>query len=495
MFKPMKTVTSHREKALALSLLVLCSACGGQGPKEDPQATETVEITESGNYFAGAQPIYADLHSNKDGSWVFQTVTASDEPSDSGYLVRLNDLTAAFDTRVAECTPQVYPETHRCNPLNPFRDEDSGVLDKIINSTVAVGTGGKVTDISYRYETTFNEAAFNKAVDEALLNTDLNHRRLISLLATYDAEVNNARLEIQNANERMQTVRAAPNQPELDVQPTIDGLTQYYEGDIDFTQLVDLQLADGATPPTAELATPDVLPCAARRCVAEVDTALTDLRANLQSSLQAIAASMQPASKTYNVRCNMLSYASYLLQADCPEQLVATEGQVIEVPISVSILSRDFDHLYPAMEVADEQLQISIDGKEVTFFNATSEYLTLSAQTVYYNSSVHTTALPIDIPPGISVTYALSKFTSQSIGIESRYLQMTPDKAKRATFHFGFAVRYQLASESAEQTLHSMDTYNVDCAIRNRIQPGSCQPESVANAGSSEKDRAPRTPM
>ena len=72
---------------------------------------------------------------------------------------------------------------------------------------------------------------------------------------------------------------------------------------------------------------------------------------------------------------------------------------------------------------------------------------------------------------------------------------MTPDKAQRATFNFGFAVRYQIASDSAEQTLHSMDTFNVDCAIRNRIQSGSCQPESLANANSDKENPALRAPM
>jgi hypothetical protein len=211
--------------------------------------------------------------------------------------------------------------------------------------------------------------------------------------------------------------------------------------------------------------------------------------------MQNIDAGMQPTTRTYNVRCDMQSYASYLLQADCPEQLAATDGQALQVPINVSILSRDFDDLYPALEVADSKLRISIDGKSVTFFNSTNEYLRLSAQTVYYNSTVHTTAMPIDIAPGIAVSYDMQTFTSQPINIESRYLQMTPDKARGASFRFGFAVRYQLASESAEQTLHSMDTFNVDCAIRNRIQRGSCQPASLADASSAKEDRAPRAPM
>jgi len=490
--KRMKIGSFRNQNVLVLSLVMLCSACGGQAPKDAP---ETIEKVESGNYFVGARPIYAHLVNNKDGSWVFKTITASDAPSDNGYLVRLNDLTAAFDKRIAECTPQVYPEAHRCNPLNPFRDEDSGILDKIINGTIAVGTGGQITDVTYRYETTFNEAAFNQAVDEALLNTDLDQRQLISLLATYDAEIDKARRELQSANERMQTLRTTSSKPKVEIQPSIGGLTQYYEGDIDFAQLVDIEVTDNLPVAAAELLTPDILPCDARYCSARADAALTELRVNLQSNLQTIAAGMQPTSKTYTVNCNMRSYASYLLQADCPEQLVATDGQPAQLPLNVSILSRDFDDLYPALEVADEKLRVSIDGKQVTFLNTTNEYLALSAQTVYYNSTVHTTSMPIDIAPGISVTRDLREFTSQPINIESRYLQMTPDKAKRASFRFGFAVRYQLASESAEQTLHSMDTFNVDCAIRNRIQPGSCRPQSLADAGATKKDRTPRAPM
>jgi hypothetical protein len=488
----MKIGSFRKHNVLALGLFILCSACGGQAPKNDPRAVATIE---SGNYFAGAQPVYANLVNNKDGSWVFKSVTASDEPSDGGYLVRLNDLTAAFDTRMAECTPQVYPESHRCNPMNPFRDEDSGIMEKIINGTIAVGTGGQIKDISYRYETTFDETAFNQAVDEALLNTELNQRRLISLLTTYDAEIANARMQIQGANERMQTLHSTSSQPAVEIQPTIGGLTQYYEGDIDFARLVDLEVADELPVAVAEMPAALILPCDARSCVADANAALAALRASLQSKMQNIDAGMQPTTRTYNVRCDMQSYASYLLQADCPEQLAATDGQALQVPINVSILSRDFDDLYPALEVADSKLRISIDGKSVTFFNSTNEYLRLSAQTVYYNSTVHTTAMLIDIAPGIAVSFDMQKFTSQPINIESRYLQMTPDKARGASFRFGFAVRYQLASESAEQTLHSMDTFNVDCAIRNRIQPGSCQPASLADASSPKEDRAPRAPM
>ena len=475
---------------------MLCAACGGQQPQEDARTLETVQ---SGNFFVGTQAIYGHLVNNKDGSWAFTTITALDDPTDTAYLVRLNDLTPAFDIRVAECTPQVYPESHRCNPASPFRDEDSGVLDKIINGTIALGTAGKITDISYAYETTFDETAFNQAVDEALVNTGLDRHRMISLLATHADEIREARAELQVANERMQALRASSDDLVVEIHPTIGGLTDYYQGDIDFTQLINLEAADDAAVPAAELEADAILPCDARKCVAAIDAALAALRFNLQSNREYVAAGMRPSSRTYNVHCNMASYGSYLLQAECPAQIIAANDQPVQVPINITILSRDFDDLYPTFDIGGQELRVSIDGQTATFSNTTSEYLSVSAQTVYYNSTVHTTALPMEIPPGISITRDLKDFVSQSIDIESRYLQMTPEKAGGASFRFGFAVRYQLASQPQAQTLHDMETFNVGCVIKNRMRPGSCQPQSMADASapndSNESTDKPHNPM
>jgi len=474
--------------AIVACLLILGAGCGGQPPVE---ATRTADAVPAGNFFIGTQAIYAHLVSNKDGSWAFKTITTSDEPPESAYLVRLNDLTPAFDTRVAECVPQVYPQSHRCNPANPFRDEDSGMLDKIINGSIAVGTAGKITDITYAYETTFDETDFNRAVDEAVLNTGLDRRRLISLVTTYEEELRNARTELAIAAERVQALRASADRVTLDIQPTVSGLVDYYQGDIDFTQLVDLEVASNTPLPAAEVEAETILPCDARTCVATADAALATLRRNVELNMEHVAAGTRPSTTAYNVRCDMVGYAGYLLQAECPAQVVVTDNQPVQLPIKVTILSRDFDGLYPGFGVADPNLRIDIDGQKVTFQNATDEYLTVSAQTVYYNSQVHTTALPIDIPPGISVRHDLQDFVSQSIDIESTYRQMTPDKAAGASFQFGFAVRYRLASQPDEQTLHNLQTFNVGCVINNRVRPGTCRAETVADNGKPQETSIP----
>ena len=474
--------------AIAACCLILCASCGGHPPKEGQHTAESVP---AGNFFIGTDPIFAHLASSKDGSWVFKTITTSDAPSDSGYLVRLNDLTPAFDTRVAECVPQVYPESHRCNPANPFRNEDSGILDKIINGSIAIGTAGQITDITYAYETTFDETDFNRAVDEALLNTGLDRRRLISLVTEYEEELRDARAELKAAAARVQALHASVDRIELDIQPTISGLVEYYQGDIDFTQLVDLDLRGDAAPAVANIEAPAITPCDARSCVSAASAALAALRHNVQLTRQHIDAGTEDSSRTYKVRCDRVAYGGYLLRAECPAQLVVTDNHPVQLPINVTILSRDFDALYPGFDVADPHLRIDSDGQTVTFLNSTSEYLTVGAQTVYYNSKVHTTTLPIEIPPGISVTRDLQEFVSQSIDIESTYRQMTPDKAAGASFQFGFAVRYRLASQPDERTLHKLHKFNVGCVISNQMRTGSCESEKVADIGAPREKKVP----
>ena len=477
--------------AIPVCLSLLCIACGGTPPREDVRAMESAPAS---NYFIGTQPVYVHLVRENSGSWVFTTVTDSDASIDTGFLVRLNDLTPAFDIRVADCVPQVYPDTHRCSPLHPFRDKDTGMIDKIINSGIAVGTAGKVTDISQTYETTFDEAAFNRAVDEALLNTGLdgNRRRLITLVDTYDAELHEARTNLSELTQQVSETRSSVDRVELDIQPSIDGLTEYYQGDIDFAQLVDLDLADGTELPAVALEEHTILPCDARHCTARAEGALATLQQDIEAHKARLSAAMQPGARAYNVRCEDGVIGSYLLTVTCPAQVVVAGDEPAVLPISVTLLSRDFDRLYPAFDLVDDHLQISIDDQSVTFSNATDEYITLTAQTVYYNSKVHTTSLAIDIPPGISVTRSIDEFVSQPIDIESSYRQMTPDKAAGASFRFGFAARYRIASQPEEQTLHDQHTFNVGCAIDNQLQPGSCRTGSAAKNAVARDRTVPR---
>ena len=482
------------QTAAAVCLIALGAACSSN-PQQEPVAS--ADVAPQGSYFTGTRPVYAHLVNERGGSWVFTTVTASDAPIDTGFLVRLNDLAPAFDTRAAECTPQVYPALHRCSPLHPFRDKDSGMLDKIINGSIAVGTAGKVTDITQTYETTFDESAFNRAVDEALINSGLGdqRRRLISLLDAYDKEAASAGAELSDMSQQLTATRQDSNRVELDVQPSIEGLTGYYEGDIDFAELVELTLIGDGDVPAVNLDKQPALPCDARHCLATAEAALSALRLDIRSHEDRLAAMMTPGARIYGVRCEDAVHGQYLLALSCPEQVTASGDGAVELPLSVTILSRDFDELYPSFDLADERLRVRVDRGSVQFTNTTDDFITLTAQTIYYNSIVNTTALPIEVPPGISVARGIDEFVSPSILIESSYRRMTPDKAAGASFQFGVAVRYRVASDPDEKTLHHVQAFNVGCVIDNRVNPGSCVPTIAPDEDPQRAARATtRTP-
>jgi hypothetical protein len=467
---------TFRPASLAAVALV-CAACGGKPASEPSRAAQPEPV---GNYFVGDEPLYAHLVNASGGSWVFTTVTRSDTPIDSGFLVRLNDLTPAFDIRVAECAPQAYPSQHRCSLTHPFREKDAGVLDKIINSSIAVGTAGKVTEISQTYETSFDEAAFNQAVDEALVNTglDLSRRPLFISLQQYDAALAKGQAELDRLTRQATAARSNTNNVTLRIRPEVDGVTAYYGSDIDFAEVIKLSVESGtALPDSALQPGASVLPCDARYCAATAEKALRDLEANIAAHSERLASLAAPNTRAYKVDCATTTHDGYHLAITCPDVIEVAGNEPAVVPLGVTVLSRDFDSVYPELALTDSRLHVQVSDDAVRFTNATSDYLTLTAQTIYYNSKVHTTNAPIDLPPGVSIERDLAEFVSQPIQIESRYLQMTPDKAAGATFGFGYAVRYRAAATAGEVTLHDQGRYNVGCVIDRRLgrPAGACR--------------------
>ncbi len=459
------------------ALVLACVACGSK-PAVEPSRPASAEPV--GNYFLGTEPVYAHLVNAGGGSWVFTTVTRSDAPIDSGYIVRLNDLAPVFDIRVAECAPQAYPTSHRCSLTHPFREKDAGMFDKLINSGIAVGTAGKVTEISQTYETRFNEPAFNKAVDEALVNTglDLSRAPLIETLQKYDATRARGEAELARLTHEATASRARTGDIALRIHADVDGVTDYYSRDIDFADIVDLSLhGSDAVPDSALRPGSGVLPCDARYCAAAADKELRELEQDIAAQKIRLSSLITPDTRAYKVDCSATDYLGYHLAVTCPDVVEIVGNQAAAVPLEVTILSRDFNGVYPDLVLADERLRVQVSDTTVQFTNSTSDYLTLTAQTIYYNSRVHTTNTLIDLPPGVSIDREIAEFTSQPIDIESRYLQMTPDKAAGASFGFGYAVRYRVASTAAEVTLHDQARYNVGCVIDRRLgrPAGECR--------------------
>lgn len=465
-FIPMNLFTQF---CVVVCLIYLC-ACASEPPE-----IKRAEAAPAGNYYVGTRPVYAHLEQGSGGSWILKTVTASDNPPDDGYLVRLNDLAPSFDIRIAECEPQTYPNYHKCNPGQPFRDKQIGVMGKIISGGIAAGTAGKVTDLSRTYRTSFDEAAFNQAVDEALINTGLHNKRreFLAALERYDTLFSSGQSEL--ATLRNNTLSSYENTEDLSfsVRPKITGLTRYYSADIDFRDLVRVEAQTSKGSMSATLERKDILPCDARRCVAAANAALSALTAEVALVKRNLNSTLAQSTSEYKLYCDKTSHGGYSFNLDCLDTVSPTN--VKDIPVTLHILSRDFNGLYPKFSIDDDNLSVDIEGDQIKFRNHTNSYLSVNAQTIYYNSQVQTRSEPIEIAPGVTIRRSINDFVTPAIQIEASYRQMTPDKAERTSFRFGFAARYRLAESGEETTLYDLRSFNAGCVIDNRLRPGSCQ--------------------
>lgn len=490
----MKSESWRQRTAGILAPVVLLAACGGTPQNDEVPVADSIA---PGDYFVGTQNVYAQLELGSGGSWVFTKVSKSDMPPAKGYLVRLNDLTPVFDIRVAECTPQNYPTNHKCNPTHPFREKDVGVMRKIINGGIAAGTAGKVTDVSRTYETTFDEAKFNQAVDEALVNTGLNENRhdFINALETYSALLADSRAKLADLERKAKAEYADVGSIQLEIQPKLSGLTQYYYDDIVFDELIELSAGPIKISGKKKLSEDSLLPCDAHRCVQKARSAINTLRADLEQAQARLVSTFDPQTVAYNVSCEQTSYKDYLLDVDCPTEIVRLEGRQTPLPLNIRILARDFDQLFPTVDIADDKLGVRINENVVVFENRSRSYLSVTAQTVYYNAEVLTTPSTINIAPGESVARPIGDFVSEPIEIESSFKQMTPNKAAGTSFDFGFAAAYRAAGDMADTTLYNMRSFNLGCVIDNPSDAITCfedeSPEAQARGHSQSRPHVP----
>ena len=481
----LKIISLHRFSVqAAFFVLVAC----GSSPQQD--VAVEAELTAPSNYYVGKDAVYATLISGSGGSWMFDKVTASNLPPEKGHLVRLNDLAPAFDTRIAECPPQAYPTNHKCNPTHPFRNKDVGVFNKIISGSIAAGTAGKVTDVSRTYETSFDETAFNQAVDEALVNSGLDRVRqnLLESLASYEALLQTSRATLGELKRNTEAEYRDTSAIQLDIQLKLSGLTEYYTNDLNFRELVELAPQSANISGVTRVQAKKLLPCDARLCMRNASSAIASVRAEIETAETQMRSS---GNYVYDVRCDKTRHAGYLLQLKCPDEIKRAPVGSVPLTMSLNILARDFDSLYPNVALRDDHLDIAINSGVVSFSNLTSDYLSIAAQTVYYNSKAQTNASEISLAPGAVIKRSINEFVSPAIDIESNYLQMTPDKADSSTFEFGFAVKYRGADDGTETTLYGKRKFNVGCVIDNRIRPGSCSESPDEKIQANERPPVP----
>ena len=476
--------------AIAMTVAVL-PACGSK--------EADVRALQHENMYIGKDPVYAALVPRSDGQWTFSEVTRSNSEPDSGYLVRLNDLNPAFDIRRAECEPRPYRENDRCHPMNPFREKDMGVVGKIVDTGISASTGGKLSGMSRSYSTEFDNLAFNAAVDQALLLTGLDDNRtaLIDGLASIAEKAAAQEAEIESLKAQVLQQYELDKEENIKIDARFSGLVQYYSDDLDPSEFVEVRAnasssASSIIGPATNATDVAVLPCDASECVQSLNAAVLSLDEQHEMRLASLRADLQRQTEAYVVDCSTTEHAGYHFKLHCPEKLARNLDGLILLPVDVEILSRDFEYLFPEFSEENDELSAAVYQGGLILKNRTGEFVDVQSVSIYYNSQISTRSdlgPRLDLAPFQYTEMPIEELVSPAMAIESRHTNMTPDKASRANFAFGIAIKYSLHDRDAIETLYGMGDFNLQCAIESRLQPGSCRQqlkaESVEEAVSS----------
>ena len=460
--------------ALATALV---AGCASKEPATVPPAAHEM-------MFIGTEPVYAVLRQGSDGQWTFTQVTrSSDEPED-GYLVRLNDLSPAFDIRRAECEPRPYRENDRCNPVSAFRERDMGVMGKIVETGISAGTGGKISGMSRSYATEFDHLAFNAAVDQALLMTGLDDNRtaLIDGLERIDRVVEAQKAEVEQLRAQMLRQYELDKRENIKIDARVSGLVEYYSDDLVPSEFIEVETEAG-TPGSSRVAdavSTEVLPCDASRCIDQLGSVMASLEQQHTHELDSLRSELRGQTDAYVVDCSATSHGGYHFRLHCPDTLERNAEGAILLPVEIEILSRDFEHLFPEFAADNGEIAATVSEGRLMLGNRTGDYVDVQSVSVYYNSHIHTTSdlnMRFDLAPFQTAAVPVGELVSPEIDIESRHTNMTPDKASRSSFSFGLAVKYSLRDRDEIETLYGDSDFNVQCAIESRIRPGSCRHE------------------
>ena len=436
------------------------------------------------NIFLGTEPVYAVLKARSDGQWTFTRVTRSNDEPEEGYLVRLNDLSPAFDIRRAECEPRPYRENDRCNPLNPFRERDMGVVGKLVETGISAGTGGKISGVSRSYATEFDHLAFNAAVDQALLLTGLDDNRnaLIDGLDRIESVAVAQEKEVDELRGQMLRQYELDKKENIKIDAQVTGLVEYYSNDLVPSEFIEVKTEVNLPESSqqTDVTATEILPCDASQCIEQVGSVMASLQQQHERQLAGLRAELQRQTDAYVIDCGTTSHAGYHFRLHCPETLERNAEGVILLPVEIEILSRDFEQLFPEFAADNGEIAATVSEGRLVLGNRTGDYIDVQSVSVYYNSHINTTtdrATRLDLAPYQTAAIPVDEFVSPEIDIESRHTNITPDKASRSTFSFGLAVKYSLRNRDAIETLYGASDFNVQCAIESRIRPGSCRHE------------------
>lgn len=317
-----------------------------------------------------------------------------------------------------------------------------------VGANIFSGGLGLFFGFNYKYSY-FDAYTYEKAVDEALKNSNLDRRTLISEYDRYRGFLK----DFANLRERY-TDQYFENIKKVNLVSRINDKSGFYRDDINILGHIRI--------------TPNSIPNDDKFFI--FSTKAQEIKAFLSpkpNNLSDYEKELKSATSSFRIGGpKTIKEKGYLITLNFPDQIENT-GQDQRVPIDVIIESKDFGVVYPTFFAEDNAISLSFKDNKFSLSNKTSGYVQVKSISVYYGNLIHTTSFKdesaIELAPISSPREPLNIDGLVDSGIKkiATFNQINKVEAKQKNINFGFAVKYRLVDQNTDKTILVTKNFNL----------------------------------
>ncbi len=403
--------------------------------------------------------LYADMARGEDGKYYITKITTEKSRID---FITLKPL--GFDQAEWDCSKMLFGSytfsDHRecVPPGSEFRTTATRPVPTFLLGATTLGASiifGLIIK-----ESVFDQAAYDRAVAEAVRNSGLDGKReeMIQRFMALTDLVDDRNEELSEMFRRYRDEyynSAAP----ANVEKRIDDESGLYANDLyaDIIIRVNRNALTELKPPAAVSLSITGTPEEFEQRLSAMESSMLARRSDLESALK-------NATRDYPVFCGPEHLEPYHLKYDCPSRITGEQGTV---PVARAIIvSKDIKAALPEIEAEDPALKAVFQKGKLFIENRTAEKIFVTGASFSYRGSSSRAARPAEIPPASRIdATVLYRLLTPEIEKAATFSNMTLKEAEKTPVGVSLSVTYE--QENNKKTLVGERTFRLSDLISN----------------------------
>lgn len=408
--------------------------------------------------------------------------------SNSSLLINLNDLTPTVDTAEHDCGVYagngrpVSGNSRSCPPESLFRITKTDKTKTAAFTVLMFGMSAILGNhVRYSY---FDMELFKAATDQVIPEHDrTRYVNMYNELSVYNNSLKAKTNEIESFKKikvkELKDKYIIPYKQKKNNAKyilSVNDKSGFYDNSISHSQLLRLyensfDSFDFTEQPNIELVI-NTTPESFDKIISETKTNIENLTntyiSNVPQELENYEKYLVKRSSLLFVNRLVESRINdYRIDLNVPETILVEDKNEIQVPIKLTILSKNFNNIYPRDRFDDKNISLHFDGKKIIITNKTSYFVQIKTISAYYNNNIDNQIYDLELPPK---SYKEIFFSPSSIAGQSYYQDINAQLAKSKNVSFGFAVKYRLVEMNTDKTLFKINKYNVYSLLREQYK-------------------------